>query len=61
MVRGDLKAYDFTAFWVTPENEVSAAMNVNQWDDSDALSRLVDERLKVTDDQLKTGNLADIG
>ncbi len=61
VVRGDLKAYDFTAFWITPENEVSAAMNVNQWDDGDALARLVDERLKVTDEQLKSGNLADIG
>ncbi|UKD54989.1 FAD-dependent oxidoreductase [Amycolatopsis sp. FU40] len=61
VVRGDLAAYDFTAFWVTPDNEVSAAMNVNQWDDGDALQKLVDERIAVTDDQLRSGNLADLG
>ena len=61
VVRGDLASADFTAFWVTPENEVSAAMNVNQWDDGDALARLVDERLKVTDEQLESGNLSGIG
>ncbi|WP_033295300.1 NAD(P)/FAD-dependent oxidoreductase [Amycolatopsis jejuensis] len=57
VVRGDLEAYDFTAFWVTPEGQVSAAMNVNQWDDGDALQKLVDERVSVTDDQLQRGKL----
>ena len=56
VVRGDLASYDFTAFWVTPGGEVSAAMNVNQWDDGDALQALVDNRIVVTDDQLRNGS-----
>jgi 3-phenylpropionate/trans-cinnamate dioxygenase ferredoxin reductase subunit len=61
VVRGDLKAGDFTAFWVNPDNEVSAAMNVNQWDFPEALQRLVDGRVKVTDEQLTSANLDDLG
>ncbi|MEV8615542.1 FAD-dependent oxidoreductase [Amycolatopsis sp. NPDC051373] len=61
VVRGDLAARDFTAFWVGAEGEVHAAMNVNQWDDGDALQRLVDGRMKVRDEDLKSGNLAEIG
>lgn len=36
-------------------------MNVNMWDDGDALSALVDGRTKVTAEQLETGDLADLG
>ncbi|MDT8915565.1 FAD-dependent oxidoreductase [Amycolatopsis sp. PS_44_ISF1] len=61
VVRGDLAARDFTAFWVTPGGEVGAAMNVNQWDDGDALQALVDGHAVVTDEQLRSGNLADLG
>ncbi|QRP44448.1 NAD(P)/FAD-dependent oxidoreductase [Amycolatopsis sp. FDAARGOS 1241] len=61
VVRGDLAARDFTAFWVGEEGEVHAAMNVNQWDDGDALQRLVDGRVKVGDEDLKSGSLADLG
>ncbi|MBB4685412.1 NAD(P)/FAD-dependent oxidoreductase [Amycolatopsis jiangsuensis] len=60
VVRGDLSAYDFTAFWLGPDGAVHAAMNVNQWDDGDALQRLVDERITVTAEQLRDGNLADL-
>ncbi|MFI5609358.1 NAD(P)/FAD-dependent oxidoreductase [Amycolatopsis sp. NPDC051903] len=61
VVRGDLTARDFTAFWVGEGGEVHAAMNVNQWDDGDALQRLVDGRAKVGDEDLKSGALADLG
>ena len=36
VVRGDLASRDFTAFW-PGTGAVAAAMNVNQWDDDDAL------------------------
>jgi 3-phenylpropionate/trans-cinnamate dioxygenase ferredoxin reductase subunit len=61
VVRGDLAARDFTAFWVAPGGEVSAVMNVNQWDDGDALQALVDGRAVVSDEDLKSGSLAEIG
>ncbi|GAA3583952.1 FAD-dependent oxidoreductase [Amycolatopsis ultiminotia] len=61
VVRGDLAAYDFTAFWLGRDGAVHAALNVNQWDDGDALQRLVDERITVTEDQLRNGVLAELG
>ncbi|RJQ91916.1 NAD(P)/FAD-dependent oxidoreductase [Amycolatopsis panacis] len=61
VVRGDLAAYDFTAFWLGSDGVVHAAMNVNQWDDGDALDRLVGERISVTAEQLTDGSLADLG
>ncbi|WP_326947054.1 FAD-dependent oxidoreductase [Amycolatopsis sp. NBC_01307] len=60
VVRGDLASREFTAFWLR-DGEVAAAMNVNMWDDGDALSALVDGRTKVTAEQLETGDLADLG
>ncbi|KZB81370.1 hypothetical protein AVL48_04950 [Amycolatopsis regifaucium] len=57
MVRGDLAARDFTAFWLR-DGQVAAAMNVNQWDDGDALKALVDGGVTVTADQLRTADLA---
>jgi 3-phenylpropionate/trans-cinnamate dioxygenase ferredoxin reductase component len=59
VVRGDLGAREFTAFWLR-DGEVAAAMNVNMWDDGDALSALVDGRAKVTAEQLKTADLASL-
>jgi 3-phenylpropionate/trans-cinnamate dioxygenase ferredoxin reductase subunit len=41
VVRGDLASREFTAFWLR-DGGVTAAMNVNQWDDGDALQALVD-------------------
>ncbi|WP_328607316.1 NAD(P)/FAD-dependent oxidoreductase [Amycolatopsis sp. NBC_00345] len=58
VVRGDLAGREFTAFWVAPTGEVSAAMNVNMWDDGDALQALVDSRAKVSAEDLKSGDLA---
>jgi 3-phenylpropionate/trans-cinnamate dioxygenase ferredoxin reductase component len=41
VVRGDLASREFTAFWLR-DGGVTAAMNVNQWDDGDTLQALVD-------------------
>lgn len=60
VVRGDLAARDFTAFWLR-DGRVTAAMNVNQWDDGAALDALVDGRAKVTADQLRTAELKTLG
>jgi len=51
VVRGDLAAREFTAFWLR-DGHVAAAMNVNQWDDGDALSELVESGRPVTDEEL---------
>ncbi|WP_103337410.1 NAD(P)/FAD-dependent oxidoreductase [Amycolatopsis sp. CA-126428] len=59
VVRGDLPSREFTAFWLR-EGEVAAAMNVNMWDDGDALGALVDGHTKVTAEQLKTADLASL-
>ncbi|WP_410591607.1 NAD(P)/FAD-dependent oxidoreductase [Amycolatopsis sp. lyj-23] len=59
VVRGDLAAREFTAFWLR-DGEVAAAMNVNTWDDGDALGALVDGDQKVTAEQLKTAELASL-
>lgn len=57
VVRGDLAAREFTAFWLR-DSQVAAAMNVNVWDDGAALKALVDGRATVTADQLRTADLA---
>jgi 3-phenylpropionate/trans-cinnamate dioxygenase ferredoxin reductase component len=51
VVRGDLASREFTAFWLR-DGAVAAAMNVNQWDDSDALQELVDTGRHVSDKEL---------
>ena len=51
VVRGDLASREFTAFWMR-HGAVAAAMNVNQWDDGDALQELVDSGREVSDDEL---------
>jgi len=56
VVRGDLGTREFIAFWLR-QGQVSAAMNVNMWDDGDALKSLVDGRTTVTVDQLRAGDL----
>jgi 3-phenylpropionate/trans-cinnamate dioxygenase ferredoxin reductase subunit len=59
VVRGDLASREFTAFWLR-EGKVTAAMNVNEWDDGDALGALVDGEATVTAEQLKTAELASL-
>ena len=57
VVRGDLDAREFTAFWLR-DGAVAAALNVNQWDDGDALQDLVDSGRPVEVDQLTSGSLS---
>ncbi|MGH3466512.1 MAG: NAD(P)/FAD-dependent oxidoreductase, partial [Thermocrispum sp.] len=59
VVRGDLAGRDFTAFWLH-RGQVAAAMNVNQWDDGDALQALVDGRATVSADELRSADLAEL-
>jgi 3-phenylpropionate/trans-cinnamate dioxygenase ferredoxin reductase subunit len=51
VVRGSLASREFTAFWVR-DGAVAAAMNVNQWDDGDALQRIVDAQERVSEEDL---------
>ena len=59
VVRGDLGAREFIAFWLR-EGAVFAAMNVNMWDDGDALQALVDNQTKVDAKQLQEADLASL-
>ncbi|QUH02572.1 FAD-dependent oxidoreductase [Saccharopolyspora erythraea] len=59
VVRGDLGAREFIAFWLR-EGRVQAAMNVNWWDDGDALQALVDRHAEVDARQLRSGDLASL-
>ena len=56
MVRGDLASRQFIAFWLR-SGSVAAAMNVNSWDDGDALQDLVDSGRAVKEEQLVSGSL----
>ncbi|MEU3275072.1 FAD-dependent oxidoreductase [Saccharomonospora sp. NPDC006951] len=60
VVRGDPAAREFTAFWLR-EGTVTAAMNVNMWDDGDALQALVEGRAQVDAETLRQGDLSGIG
>ena len=57
VVRGDLAAREFIAFWLR-DGVVRAAMNVNMWDDGDALGALVDTGARVEPAKLVAGDLA---
>jgi 3-phenylpropionate/trans-cinnamate dioxygenase ferredoxin reductase subunit len=46
VVRGDLVKREFLAFWLA-DDRVVAAMNANQWDDGEALQRLVESEERV--------------
>ncbi|MBB5918793.1 NADPH-dependent 2,4-dienoyl-CoA reductase/sulfur reductase-like enzyme [Nocardia transvalensis] len=41
VVRGDLEAREFVAFWLDPGNRVLAGMNVNVWDVTDRIKELI--------------------
>lgn len=56
VVRGDLGTREFIAFWMR-DGHVTAAMNVNVWEDGDALKALVEGDATVTARQLKEANL----
>ena len=57
VVRGDLAGREFIAFWLSG-GKVTAAMNVNSWDDGDALGALVDNAASVTEEQLRDADLS---
>ncbi|MBO0840248.1 MAG: FAD-dependent oxidoreductase [Sciscionella sp.] len=59
VIRGDLSQREFIAFWLR-DGRVQAAMNVNSWDDGDALQSLVDNQTATTSAQLKSADLASI-
>ena len=48
VVRGDVGAREFIAFWLR-ENRVVAGMNVNVWDVTDTIQRLIRDRVSVED------------
>ncbi|CAM5654030.1 FAD-dependent oxidoreductase [Streptomyces hirsutus] len=51
MVRGDSGKRQFIAFW-TKEGRVLAGMNVNVWDVTDPIQRLITSRAPVDPDSL---------
>ena len=51
VVRGDIGAREFHAFWLE-RGHVAAAMNVNLWDDGDELQALVESNAFVDPDSL---------
>jgi 3-phenylpropionate/trans-cinnamate dioxygenase ferredoxin reductase component len=51
VVRGKLASREFTAFWLR-NGAVAAALNVNQWDDTDTLQELVDSGRQIRDKEL---------
>lgn len=59
VVRGELSTREFIAFWLR-KGRVTAAMNVNMWDDGDALQALVDSSAEVSPEQLREGDLAEL-
>ncbi len=59
VVRGDLDTREFVAFWLR-DGAVTAAMNVNMWDDGDALQSLVDSQARVEPAKLVDADLASL-
>jgi 3-phenylpropionate/trans-cinnamate dioxygenase ferredoxin reductase subunit len=51
VVRGDVAAREFIAFWMR-EDRVLAGMNVNVWDVTDPIKRLIGERMAVDERRL---------
>ncbi len=52
VLRGDPASGEYVAFWVGSHGRVDAAMQVNRWDDSDALKALVAARAVVAPERL---------
>ena len=55
--RGDPATREFIAFWMA-EDRVVAGMNVNVWDVTDPIQRLIRERVAVTDQDLTNPDIA---
>jgi 3-phenylpropionate/trans-cinnamate dioxygenase ferredoxin reductase component len=56
VLRGDPAEREFVAFWMF-EDRVRAGMNVNVWDVTDPIRRLIAERIVVDDRQLADNDL----
>jgi NADPH-dependent 2,4-dienoyl-CoA reductase/sulfur reductase-like enzyme len=52
VVRGDLGAREFVAFWLDADNRIKAAMNVNVWDVVDEIKPLIQSGRVVDPDRL---------
>jgi 3-phenylpropionate/trans-cinnamate dioxygenase ferredoxin reductase subunit len=52
VIRGDLAAREFDAFWLK-DGRVAAAMNANRWDDASELQDLVDRQAQADPDALE--------
>jgi 3-phenylpropionate/trans-cinnamate dioxygenase ferredoxin reductase component len=52
VVRGELSAREFVAFWLDDANHVKAAMNVNTWDVVEAVRPLIQDGKPVDPQQL---------
>ncbi len=57
VVRGDTSAREFIAFWMDGDR-VLAGMNVNVWEVTDAIQRLIRERVRVDDARLSDPQVA---
>lgn len=57
VIRGDLAKREFIAFWLR-DGKVTAAMNVNVWDDGEALKALVEGDTTVTAEQVREADLS---
>jgi hypothetical protein len=57
VVRGEIKTREFIAFWLR-DGKVRAALNVNSWDDGDALQSLVEHETQVDPARLVDGELS---
>jgi 3-phenylpropionate/trans-cinnamate dioxygenase ferredoxin reductase subunit len=51
LVRGDVASREFIAFWLAGDR-VLAGMNVNVWDVTDTIQRMIRERVAVDDRRL---------
>lgn len=51
VIRGDVGSREFIAFWLK-DGRVRAAMNVNIWDVTESLARLIDQSLVVDENRL---------
>jgi NADPH-dependent 2,4-dienoyl-CoA reductase/sulfur reductase-like enzyme len=47
VIRGDLGAREFVAFWLDADERITAAMNVNVWDVPDAVRPYIRDRVEV--------------
>ena len=52
VVRGDVGAREFVAFWLDGEDRILASMNVNVWDVVDEIKPLIIERTVIDPDRL---------